>query len=138
LDFKELKAFITDADDLKKKKKQLSKFWKSYQKYQNFLQKRSDEFEINNLQRLQDYNTFLKDRMKQLEKTNQFYEMKIHQLGSFGLFYSQTPEFNTNLIAQYTDENGLPIDVKSLYLIDKRYNTVFKIASRQFINFNPT
>jgi hypothetical protein len=134
--FKELKALITDTDDLKKKKKQMSIFWKSYQKYIKTLEKRQSDFESNNLQRLNDYNVFVKEKIKSLEKSNQFYEYKIHQLGSFGLFYNRQPEFNTHLIAQYTDENGLPIDVKSLYLIDKRYNTVFKINPGN-LSFNP-
>jgi hypothetical protein len=47
-------------------------------------------------------------------------------LGSFSLMYDEEPEFTTNIIAQYTDFSGLPIDIKDLFYIDSRYNTVFR------------
>lgn len=62
--------------------------------------------------------------------------MKIHQLGTFGLMYDRSVVFNTNIIAQYTDESGLPIDVKDLFMIDSRYNTLFKVQSGN-ISFDP-
>ncbi len=135
--FKEIKAFITDTDNEKQKRKQIIAFTKSYNKYNNLLQKRSKEFEINLLKRQDEYALFLKDKNTQLNKNNQLFELKVHQLGSFGLFYSKNLEFSTNLIAQYTDERGLPIDVKYLFLIDKRYNSVIPIQVGN-LNFSPT
>jgi hypothetical protein len=52
------------------------------------------------------------------------------------LMYSKEPVFSTNLIAQYTDASGLPIDVKELFLVDSRYNTVIKVEPGN-ITFDP-
>lgn len=60
-------------------------------------------------------------------KKNKFTtEIKLNQLGTFSLFKMKAVEFSTNLIVQYTDETGLPIDIKDLYMIDSRYQTILK------------
>lgn len=125
--YRKIKAYITDSDDKEIIKKQLKKFEKAYSKYLRLMSKRQSEFDFLNGQRYNEYKQYTADRIKNLEKNGQFPELKIHQLGTFGYFYNCIPEFNTNLIAQYTDLRGLPIDIKSIYMIDIRYNTLFKI-----------
>ena len=135
--FKTLEAWITDTEDLKTKKKQIRAFAKAYKKYEQVREKRANEFDALNLVRYQEFVDFENQKIKQLEKANQTTELKIQQLGSFSLLYSKEPEFSTHLIAQYTDESGLPIDVKDLYLIDKRYATTFKIEVGN-LSFSPS
>lgn len=126
--YRKIKAFITDTENKDLIKKQLKKFEKSYLKYNRVLGKRQNEFDELNNQRFKEYKEYTEDRIKNLVKNGQYPELKIHQLGTFGFFYNALAEFNTNLIAQYTDLRGLPIDIKSIFMIDIRYNTVFKIS----------
>lgn len=125
--YRKIKAFVTDTEDKELLKKQLKKFEKAYGKYTKVLQKRQHEFDVLNNERYDEYKTYCGDRIKNLMKNGQYPELKIHQLGTFGFFYNCTPEFNTGLIAQYTDLRGLPIDIKDIYMIDSRYNTLFRI-----------
>lgn len=94
------------------------------------------EFNALNKVRFEEYKTFSNDRIKALQKDNKISEIKIHQLGTFGYLVDKSPVFSTNIIAQYTDETGLPIDVKNLFLIDSRYNSVFKMQVGN-ISFDP-
>jgi hypothetical protein len=134
--FKVLKAYITDSEDKKIIKKQLDKFYKAYRKYERIKAKRELEFNHLNSVRYAEFRTFSNEKLLAQQKENKSSELKIHQLGTFGLMYEQYPAFSTNIIAQYTDENGLPIDVKELFLIDTRYNTVFRIEVGN-ISFDP-
>lgn len=125
--YRKLTAFVVDTDDKKVLKKQLKKFQKCYDKYLKTVSKKRTEFNDLNLIRFEEFKTYNTNRINLLKKNLSYSELKIHQLGTFGMFYSQTPVFNTSLIAQYTDLKGLPIDIKNIYMIDNRYNTVFKI-----------
>jgi hypothetical protein len=134
--FKRLQAFITDTDDKKLIKKQISKFAKAYKNYLHIRAKRELEFNALNKIRFSEFKAYSNERIKGLQKDNKISEIKIHQLGTFGYLLDKTPSFSTNIIAQYTDETGLPIDVKNLFLIDSRYNSVFKIQIGN-ISFDP-
>ncbi len=125
--FRKLTAFVVDTDDKKLLKKQLKKFQKCYDKYLKTVHKKRIEFNELNLLRFEEFKLYNANRINQLKKNLNYSVLKIHQLGTFGMFYNQTPAFNTSLIAQYTDLKGLPIDIKNIYMIDNRYNTVFKI-----------
>lgn len=125
--YKKLKAYITDTDNKKIIKKHVSRFAKAYKLYQRIRVKREHEFNELNKQRFAEFRQYSNDRIKALQKDNKNSEIKIHQLGTFGLMYDRTPEFTTNIIAQYTDESGIPVDVKELFLVDSRYNTFFRI-----------
>lgn len=125
--YKILKALITDSDIKKNKVKQVSKFSKAYNKYIKLLNEKGKSFDVENEKRQLDYENYLLNKKSQLMKSNSATELKINQLGSFGFYYYITPQHNTNIIAQYTNDKGIPIDVKDLYLIDTRYNTCFKI-----------
>jgi hypothetical protein len=124
--FKKLTAYITDSDDKKLIKKQLLKFSKAYKKYLQIRSKRRKEFESLNLIRFNEFKAYTETKINGLITDNATSEVKIHQLGSFSLMYDEEPEFTTNIIAQYTDFSGLPIDIKDLFYIDSRYNTVFR------------
>ena len=134
--FKRLQAFITDTDNKKLLKKQISKFAKAYKNYLHIRAKREMEFNALNKVRFSEFKAYSNERIKSLQKDNKISEIKIHQLGTFGYLLDKTPSFSTNIIAQYTDETGLPIDVKNLFLIDSRYNSVFKIQVGN-ISFDP-
>ena len=134
--FKRLQAFITDTDNKKLLKKQISKFAKAYKNYLHIRAKREMEFNALNKVRFSEFKAYSNERIKGLQKDNKISEIKIHQLGTFGYLLDKTPSFSTNIIAQYTDETGLPIDVKNLFLIDSRYNSVFKIQVGN-ISFDP-
>ncbi|MFM6983003.1 MAG: hypothetical protein ACKOXF_02650 [Chitinophagaceae bacterium] len=134
--YRKLIAYITDSDNKEIIKKQLKKFNKCYDKYLKIVGKKRLEFNDLNQIRFQEFRQYTSEKTSLLEKNGQFPELKIHQLGTFGMFYSQTPVFNTSLIAQYTDQKGLPIDIKNIYMIDNRYNTVFKIQVGN-LNFEP-
>jgi hypothetical protein len=134
--YRMLKAYITDSDNKDIIKKQLKKFNKCYDKYLKLLSKKRTEFNSLNQERFTEFKLYTNDKIAQLEKNNTYPELKIHQLGTFGLLYTQTPVFNTSLIAQYTDQKGLPIDIKNIYMIDNRYATVFKIQVGN-LNFEP-
>ena len=125
--FKKIKAYITDSEDKKTIKKQMLKFAKAYKSYQRIRAKREFEFNTLNKLRFEEFKTYTNSKLQLLQKNNKSTELKIHQLGTFGLMYTKKPEFTTNIIAQYTDESGLPIDIKEIYMIDSRYNTFFKI-----------
>jgi len=134
--FKRLQAFITDTDNKKLLKKQISKFAKAYKNYLHIRAKREMEFNALNKVRFSEFKAYSNERIKSLQKDNKISEIKIHQLGTFGYLLDKIPSFSTNIIAQYTDETGLPIDVKNLFLIDSRYNSVFKIQVGN-ISFDP-
>lgn len=125
--YKILKANITDSDIKKNKIKQVAKFTKAYNKYIKMLNEKGKSFNEENEKRRIDYEGFLSNKKGQLLKNSNATELKINQLGSFGFYYYIKPQHNTNIIAQYTNDKGIPIDVKDLYLIDSRYNTCFKI-----------
>jgi hypothetical protein len=135
--FKRLQAFITDTDNKKILKKQISKFAKAYKNYLHIRAKRELEFNALNKARFAEFKAFSNERIKELQKDNKISEIKIHQLGTFGFLFDKSPIFSTNIIAQYTDETGLPIDVKNLFLIDSRYNSVFKLQVGN-ISFDPS
>lgn len=126
--YRKVTAYITDSEDKEIIKKHLKKFEKAYANYLRILDRRRKEFNTMNQLRFDEFKSFTNDKTKTLQKNNQFSELKIHQLGTFALFYDRKPEFNTGLIAQYTDLKGLPIDIKDIFMIDSRYNTVFRIA----------
>lgn len=125
--FKKLQAFITDSEDKKILKKQISKFAKAYKNYLQIRAKREIEFNGLNKVRFKEFKEFMSNKIVALQKENKYSEIKIHQLGTFAYLFDKTPVFSTNIIAQYTDASGLPIDVKNLFLIDSRYNSVFKL-----------
>jgi hypothetical protein len=135
--FRRLNAFITDTENKKLIKSQLKKFHKAYAQYLKLRARRAAEFNTLNMLRYEEYKTFTAGKLNILQKNGQATEMKIHQLGTFGLLYSVEPVFSTNLIAQYTDINGLPIDVKDLFLVDSRYNTVIRVEAGN-ISFDPS
>lgn len=124
--FKKLKAEICDTDNKELRKKQILKFHKAFRNYEKLLLRREAEFNSLNKQRFNEFITYTGDRQNTLEKNGSTSEFKIHQLGTFGMMYEKSPEFASNIIAQYTDEKGIPVDVKALFLIDSRYNTVFR------------
>lgn len=126
--YKIIRANITDSDNEELMKKQIRRFEKAYLKYLRILSRRRQEFNELNAVRYGEFKTYLNNNIVDLQKSGQYTELKIHQLGSFGFFNQLNPEFNTGLIAQYTDLKGIPIDIKEIYMIDSRYNTVFKIA----------
>ena len=132
----EITALVTDSDVEKVVKKQVSKFYKAYKKYLQIIEKRGNSFNINNEGRKQDYEKYLAEKIDLLEKNKQQVELKIHQLGTFGLVKLQTQEFNTNLIVNYTDERGVPIDIKAIYLLDERYASPIKL-DKENIAINP-
>jgi len=134
--YRKLLANITDSEDKKIIKSQLKKFHKAYAQYIKIKARRALEFNELNLLRYEEYKTFSSEKIKILEKNKQLSEIKIQQLGTFGLMYTSEPTFSTNLIAQYTDINGIPIDVKDLFLVDSRYNTVIKVEPGN-ISFDP-
>ncbi len=134
--YRKLVAFITDSDDKKIIKSQLKKFQKAYTQYVKIRARRTMEFNHLNMARYEEYKTFSSEKTKNLERNKQLSEVKIHQLGTFGLMYNTEPTFSTNLIAQYTDISGLPIDIKELFLVDSRYNTVIKVQAGN-ISFDP-
>jgi hypothetical protein len=134
--YRKLQGFITDSDDPKVIKKQLKKFQKAYVQYLKTRNRRADEFNELNMLRYAEYKAFSDKKAKSLEKDKKVSEIKIQQLGSFGVFYTKEPVFSTNLIAQYTDISGLPIDIKDLYLVDSRYNTVIRVSPGN-ISFDP-
>lgn len=136
--FKSLKAGICDTDNKEQRKKQIGRFAKAYRNYQKIRDRREAEFNALNQVRFEEFKTYSLDKIKNLQKDNNAFEMKIQQLGTFGLMYETTPIFNSNIIAQYTDEKGLPVDVKDLFLIDSRYNTVFRkeVGNIQFDPLN--
>lgn len=132
----ELEAFITDSDEQKVIKKQVAKFYKAYKKYTLILEKRAKSFDKNNEERNAEYEKYLTDKIEILEKNKQQSEIKIHQLGTFGLVKLQQHEFNTNLIVNYTDERGVPIDIKTIFMLDERYATPIKL-DKENIAINP-
>ncbi len=125
--YKKLEAFISDAEDDKTLKKQIKKFGNAYKKYQHVLAQRSKSFDENNALRHIEYQQYIGDKVKENEKSNNVSEIRLNQLGSFSLFQLKPVDFNTNLIVQYTDETGLPIDVKELFMVDSRYQTVLEL-----------
>jgi hypothetical protein len=134
--YRKLVANITDSEDKDVIRSQIKKFQKAYAQYLKIRARRSTEFNSLNMLRYEEYKTFSSDKIKILEKNRQLTEIKVHQLGTFGLMYSRETVFSTNLIAQYTDISGLPIDVKDLFLVDSRYNTVIRIQPGN-ISFDP-
>ncbi len=132
----EIEANITDTEDKKTIKKQISKFYKAYKKYSIILEKRANSFEKNNAERNTEYEKYLADKIEILEKNKQQTELKIHQLGTFGIIKLQEHNFTTNLIVNYTDERGVPIDIKTIYMLDERYTTPIKI-SKENLAINP-
>lgn len=134
--YKVLKAFITDSDDKELVKKQIAKFEKALSKYNAIKEKKSKEFNIFNLTRYNEYKTYNTKRHLELKKTAQYTEMKIHQLGTFAYAYQVEPVFSSNLIVQYTDLNGLPIDIKELFMVDSRFNSLIRIQAGN-LNFDP-
>ena len=131
--FRKIKAFICDVDDEKINKKQVLKFMKVYKKYNALRYKREQSFNLNNQIRFTEFKAYISDKQtavakaQGLKKDQAFTEIKMQQLGTFGLMTTRESSFSTNIIAQYTDESGLPIDVKALFMIDKRYNTLFNV-----------
>ncbi len=125
--YKQLTAFITDAEDDKNLKKQLKKFDRAYKKYRHHLEQRAKSFDDNNDARYEEYLQYVREKVKANVNSNNITEIRLNQLGSFGLFTLKPIEFNTNLIVQYTDERGVPIDVKELFMIDSRYQTVISL-----------
>src|SRR5690606_6781879 len=98
--YKVLKAKFVDTDDKKIKLKQIKKFEKAYSNYLKIRIRRSNEFnQMNNL-RFKEYQLYCQSKIQQFQKTNQFTELKINQLGTFSYLYTIQPEFNTNLIVQ--------------------------------------
>ena len=91
------------------------------------LNDKGKSFNEDNEKRRLDYESFLLNKKNLMLKNNSATELKINQLGSFGFYYYIKPQHTTNIIAQYTNDKGIPIDVKDLYLIDTRYNSCFKI-----------
>jgi hypothetical protein len=134
--FRKLNAYITDSEDKEVIKSQLKKFKKAYEQYLKIKARRALEFNTLNTLRYDEYKQFSSQKIKELEKKSQFSEIKIQQLGTFGLLYTREPVFSTNLIVQYTDLTGIPIDVKELFLVDTRYNTVFRVQAGN-ITFDP-
>ena len=134
--YRKLVANITDSDDKDIIKKQVKKFMKAYTRYVKIREKRAVEFNELNMARYDEFKAFSQQKVKALEKEKQTAEMKVQQLGTFGLMYMVEPVFSTNLIAQYTDINGLPIDIKDLFLVDSRYNTVIRVSPGN-ITFDP-
>lgn len=135
--FNEIKVRITDSENEKTKRKQIIHFAKSYKKYQSILKEREYSFNLNTQKIKTEYIDYLKEKNILNIKNNLKNETKIHQLGSFGIFYSIEPKFDINLIAQFTNESGIPIDVKYLYMIDKRYNSYFELKPGNIL-FSPT
>ncbi len=123
----EIEALITDSEDAEIIKKQISKFYKAYRKYEKTMNNRKESFNSLNNLRYKDYETFLNAKSEELIKNKQTAELKIHQLGTFGLVKMQEHNFNTNLVVHYADERGLPIDVKEIYMLDDRYATPIKL-----------
>ncbi len=135
--FNEIKVRITDSENEKLKRKQIIRFAKIYKKYQSILKEREYSFNQNIQKIKSEYITHLKEKNILNIKNNLKNESKIHQLGSFGIFYSVVPKFDINLIAQFTNESGIPIDVKYLYMIDKRYNSYFELKPGNIL-FSPS
>lgn len=125
--YKLLKAYFTDSDVKKTRLRQIRKFEKAYAAYFKVKSKRGLEFNALNKNRLQEYQLHNELEHEDFIKSKKYSEIKIHQLGSFSFLYPVQANFNKYVIVQYTDFNGLPIDVKNLYLIDKRYNCIFKL-----------
>lgn len=134
--YRKLQAYITDTDNRKLMAKQINRFRKAYAQYLKIKARREAEFNTLNSQRLSEYKLFSDERIRALEKSAQYTEIKVAQLGTFGMMYMKEPVFSTNIIAQYTDENGLPIDVRELFMVDSRYNTVIRIKAGNFV-FDP-
>lgn len=135
--FKLLKAFITDSEDKKVIKKQLRRFYRAFRNYEKLRNERKNEFNELNESRFEEFRTYTYGRLNKLKKDGKFSEIKIPGLGTYGYLADSTPQFSTNIIAVYTDENGLPVDVRNLFLIDSRYNTVFSIRPGN-ISFTPS
>jgi hypothetical protein len=133
--YKLLKAYFTDSEIKKTRLKQIRKFEKAYAGYLKTKIKRGLEFNALNITRLQEYKAFNENNHQNLIKSKKYTEIKIHQLGSFSFLYPIQTSFNKYIIVQYTDMNGLPIDVKNLFLIDKRYNCIFNIQLES-LNFD--
>jgi hypothetical protein len=131
--YRKIKAFISDVSDDKANKKQILKFMKAYKQYNALRYKREQSFNQNNQIRFSEFKTYISDKQNAIakakgqKKADAFTEIKMHQLGTFGVLYTREASFSTNIIAQYTDESGLPIDVKALFMIDKRFNTLFNV-----------
>ena len=125
--YKKLTAFISDAEDDKTLKKHIKKFYKIYKKYLHVLQQRNTSFNENNVIRYNEYLNFVSEKVKANERNGMAAEIRMNQLGTFSLFTLKPVEFNTNIIAQYTDETGIPIDVKQLFMVDSRYQTIIPL-----------
>lgn len=135
--YKEIVANITDSEEEKLYKKQIKKFNKAYKKYQQVLAQRTTSFNDNNAVRYSEYGRYVNDKVKANEKNKTATEIRLNQLGSFSLFTMKPISFSTNLIVQYTDERGVPIDVKELFMIDSRYQTVLRLDKKNMA-INPS
>ncbi|MES2617072.1 MAG: hypothetical protein V4613_04285 [Bacteroidota bacterium] len=128
--YKEIIANITDTEDEKLYKKQIKKFNKAYKKYLQLLAQRTASFNANNAVRFSEFTKYVEDKVKANERNKTSTEIRLNQLGSFSLFTMKSISFSTNLIVQYTDERGVPIDVKELFMIDSRYQTVLRLDKK--------
>ncbi len=125
--YKKLTAYISDAQDDKTLKKDIKKFYNVYKKYQHALQQRYESFDQNNKTRYDEYLSFVGEKVKANQRNNMSAEIRMNQLGTFSLFVLKPVDFNTNIIAQYTDETGIPIDIKEIFMFDSRYQTIIPL-----------
>ncbi len=102
----------------KASQKIMTKFW-------NMQMKRGESFDDFLQIKEADYAVFYKKRQADWEKKDQFQHMHIAHSGIFSVMQiGEQSNHNVNFHITYTDNNGLPIDVKKLIVIDKKNGSV--------------
>ncbi|MCO6494130.1 MAG: hypothetical protein J5I91_00415 [Bacteroidetes bacterium] len=98
-----------------------------FSKFNKMRSQRSDAFENFIKQRLDDYSKFYQTRQNSWERKGNFKTVFIKSTGVYGFMSidENQPERITCFI-NYLDNNGIPIDVKYLFLIDKSNRNVYQ------------
>ncbi|MBC7425983.1 MAG: hypothetical protein H7321_05560 [Bacteroidia bacterium] len=122
--FIQIKALITDEKSVKKKAKEIAFFSKLYKKYSTSLAARENAFNNSILNRATAYKQYFSSRENSMNKTKKLQEIRIRELGVFAAMTEEKTGATSEIIAAYTDNGGLPIDVKQVYVIQKNINSV--------------
>ncbi|MCO5253448.1 MAG: hypothetical protein M9892_03675 [Bacteroidetes bacterium] len=110
------------------------------EKFYKIQGQRSASFETFLKQRLEDYTTFYQARQTSWERKNSFRTVFIKSTGIYGFMSidNEQPE-RIGCFINYLDNNGIPIDVKTLFLLDKTNRNVYQFyKGNTSINLNNT
>jgi len=117
----------------KKNRKLLEKFYKMQKQ-------RAESFENYLNQRLTDYSLFYQNRQSTWERKANFKTVFIKNTGIYGFMSIETEQSERiSCFINYLDINGIPIDVKSLFMIDKFNRNVYQFnKGNTYINLKNT